>query len=125
MTNATIRSLENKWQAAVKAHDADALDKLLDDDFVATSSSGRKASKARVLRELREDKNVYGSVHVRGTAVNMIRPGMAVISGTLVERGTKEDGQRFNSSRQFRDTWKERKTGWQCLASEVTPLPKR
>jgi outer membrane biosynthesis protein TonB len=125
MTNGTIRAMENKWQSAVKAHDVDALDKLLDDDFVATSASGKKASKSRLLRELREDKNVYRSAQIRGTSVRIVRPGVAEITGTITESGTKENGERFNNTRRFRDTWKERDGRWVATASEVTAVPKR
>jgi ketosteroid isomerase-like protein len=124
-TNATIRSMENKWQAAVKAHDVDALDKMLDDNFVATSASGKRASKERLLSELRKDKNTYRTAHVRGTSVRMLRPGVAVITGTLTESGTKENGERFHNSRRFTDTWKERDGRWVCTASEVTAIPER
>ena len=120
-----LRALENKWQAAIKNHDVETLEKLLDDDFVATSSAGKTASKARLLRELRNDKSVYRSTRARGMSVRTVRPGVAVVTGIATETGTKENGQKFAASRRFTDTWKQRDGDWKCVASEVKQLPKR
>ena len=125
-TKRTIRSLENRWQEAIKAHDVEALEKLLADDFVATSLTGQAGTKTRLLRELRNDKNVYRSARVQRMTVRAVRPGVAVVTGIATEAGTKENGQRFSSARRFTDTWKQRNDGrWECVSSEVRRLPKR
>lgn len=120
----TIRALERQWLAAIKNHDADALEKLLDDDFVATSSTGRVGSKERMLRELRNDKNKYRSLGMRDLEVEMKRPDLAVISGVATETGTKENGEKFANSHRFTDTWRRRGGVWKCISSkaeEVSP----
>ena len=114
--------MENRWQAAIKAHDEDALARLLDDDFVATSISGKRGSKARVLRELRNDKNVYRSATVRGLSIRLTRPGTAVATGIATETGTTPAGQKFKAARRFTNTWKERDGVWKCVSSEAKPL---
>ncbi len=125
ITNATLRSLENKWQDAVKDHDADALDKLLSDNFVATSVNGQSGSKERILRAIRNDKNVYRSARARKMTIKMKRPGVAVVTGTAVQSGTKESGEKFSSTIQFTDTWKLRNGEWVCIASEATKAAKK
>ncbi len=77
-----------------------------------------------MLRELKSDKNVYRSVGARDLSIRMTRPGVAVVTGTAKETGTKEDGQKFISARRFKDTWKEHDGVWKCTSSEVKPLPK-
>jgi hypothetical protein len=109
----------------VKDHDADALDKLLADGFEATSIGGKTASKARILRNVREDKNVYRSVRAKRMTIRMKRPGVAVVTGTSTQTGTKEDGKKFSSTIQFADTWRLRKGEWICIASEASEVPKR
>lgn len=123
-TKSTLRSLENKWQSAIKNHDVDALDKLLDEDFIGTSASGRKASKARMLRELRNDKNVYRSARTKGMSVRMVRDRVATVTGIATETGTTAEGKKFTASRSFTDTWKLRDGTWKCVSSEVKPVPK-
>ena len=116
--------MENRWQAAIRAHDAEALGKLLDDDFSGTSASGRTASKAKMLRELKEDKSTYRSVRTKEVSVRTVRPGVAVVTGIATESGTKEDGQKFSAARHFTDTWKLRDGTWKCVSSQVRKLPK-
>ena len=120
---ATIRSLESRWQDAIKAHDVDAIDRLLASDFEATSVSGETASKSRFLREIRRDENVYKSTRVRGMSVKDEGPGVAVVTGTAIESGVTKDGKRFKNSRRFTDTWRLRKGKWQCVSSKVTAAP--
>jgi ketosteroid isomerase-like protein len=122
-TAATIRSLETQWQNAIKAHDVDAIDKLLAPDFEATSMTGETGSKSRLLREVRKDENVYKSTRVRGMSVKAESPDVAVVTGTATESGTTKDGKSFKTSRRFTDTWRLRKGKWQCVSSKVTAAP--
>ena len=125
ITNATLRSLENKWQDAVKAHDADALDKLLADNFVATSANGNTGSKERILHGIRNDKNVYDSARAKSMTIKMKRPGVVVVSGVSIQSGTKESGEKFSSKIQFTDTWRLRNGEWVCVASEANKVPEK
>ncbi|MBA2622776.1 MAG: nuclear transport factor 2 family protein [Chthoniobacterales bacterium] len=122
-TAATIRSLENEWQAAIKGHDVAALDRLLADDFSATSSTGREGNKATVLAEMRNDRSVYDSARAQGMKIRSLGPDAAVVTGTATESGTTSDGQRFKTSRRFTDKWERRNGRWQCVASKATRLP--
>jgi ketosteroid isomerase-like protein len=120
---ATIRSLESDWQDAIKAHNVDAIDKLLASDFEATSISGETASKSRFLRELRRDENVYKSTRVRGMTVKDEGPDVVSVTGTATESGTTKDGKTFKNSRRFTDTWRLHKGKWLCVSSKVTAVP--
>jgi ketosteroid isomerase-like protein len=125
-TAATIRSLEKRWQTAVKNHDVNALGRLLADNFSGTSASGGEASKERMLALLRRDQNIYKSTGVHGMSVRNMGATAAVITGTATESGVTADGRKFNVSRRFRDTWKQRGGRWECVASRVTTaVPER
>lgn len=125
ITNANLRSLENKWQSAVKDHDAAVLDKLLSDNFEATSANGSSAGKTRVLNSVRNDKNVYRSARAKSMTIKMQRPGVAVVSGISIQSGTKEEGEKFSSKIQFTDTWRFRDGEWVCIASEASRISKK
>ena len=116
--------MENKWQAAIRAHDVEALDKLLDPDFTGTSAAGKTASKEKILRELKNDKNTYRSARASEMSVRTVRPGVVVVSGIATESGVKEDGKKFTASRSFADTWKLRDGAWKCVSSKVKKSPK-
>ena len=123
--SATVRGLENEWQAAIRNHDVSALSALLAADFVGTSSTGRVGSKETMLSELRKDKNEYKSVEARGMSVRTQGDDIAVVTGVTKETGTTKDGARFSTSLRFTDTWVKRDGEWRCIASQTTELPKR
>ena len=123
--SSTIRRLEKRWQEAIKGHDAEAVDELLADDFVAISATGRQASKARILRDIRNDKNQYRSARVQKMKVRVVDSKTVVVSGIATEAGEKEDGEEFSSARAFTDTWKLRGERWQCVRSQAEALPSR
>lgn len=122
---ATIRSLENRWQRAIIAHDFGTIEELVSDDFVGTSTTGRVGSKSTLLSEMRRDKNTYTSVTAHSMVVRSQGPSVAVATGVSREIGTTPDGRRFTNVRRFTDTWTLRDRKWQCVASSVTELPKR
>ncbi len=117
---ATLRSLENRWEGAVKNHDFEALQELLGPGFVATTVDGREASRSRVLALVRRDKNEYRSAKAQGMQVKSIGKGVSVITGVSTERGVAPGGKKFTVSRDFSDTWKLRDRRWRCIGSRVT-----
>ena len=124
-TAATLRSLEKRWANAIKNHDVQALDALLADNFSGTSRTGGEASKQRMLALLRRDKNVYKSARVHGMSVRNLGPAAAVVTGIATEAGVTDDGRKFQVSRRFTDTWRQRNGRWQCVASRVTDASAR
>lgn len=121
-TAATIRTWERRWESAIKSHNADAVDKLLANDFTAVSANGRGSTRARLLRDIRNDQNVYKSAQVRDMIVRSHGPDIAVVTGTATEKGTTEKGEEFVSSRRFNDTWRQRKGKWECIASKAVKV---
>jgi ketosteroid isomerase-like protein len=117
--------LEKRWANAIKNHDVQALDALLADNFSGTSRTGGEASKQRMLALLRRDKNVYKSARVHGMSVRNLGPAAAVVTGIATEAGVTDDGRKFQVSRRFTDTWRQRNGRWQCVASRVTDASAR
>ncbi|HEY0368897.1 MAG TPA: nuclear transport factor 2 family protein [Chthoniobacterales bacterium] len=119
VTAATIRSLENRWEAAVKDHDENAVRDLLAPNFEATSANGKQATRARVVALVRRDKNVYRSARAHGMHVRSVDPQTAVVTGTSTESGLTADGKKFTVSRSFTDTWKQHDGRWRCTSSQI------
>jgi ketosteroid isomerase-like protein len=57
------------------------------------------------------------SVHTYG-------PNVAVVIGTSREKGTGKDGQAFDRTYRFTDSWMDRNGQWQCVASQVMLVKK-
>src|SRR5215510_8112205 len=56
---AIVAALDTEYQSAVKRNDAAAMDRILADDFILVSSSGKVHDKAELLREARSGETVY------------------------------------------------------------------
>lgn len=119
-----LKALENQWQAAIMKGDANAIGKLVADDFVGTSSTGKVGSRSTLLAAVRRDKNTYKSATARSMSVRSLGPDVAVVTGVATEVGTTPDGKNFRVSRRFTDTWRERNGKWQCVASQATAISK-
>ena len=59
---AQIQAAENAWISAIKAHDAAALDRVLNDDLLYVHSGGVIDSKAQYIAKVTSGKQVYKSV---------------------------------------------------------------
>lgn len=73
-----------------------------------------------MLALLRRDKNVYRSAKAHSMTVKNADLKTAIVTGTSTEAGVTEGGKNFKVSREFRDTWKQRKDRWVCVESRVT-----
>jgi len=120
---AVVTALDTEYQAAVKANDVATMDRLLADDFVLRTGSGKSYSKADLLNEARSGDYVYEhqedteqSVHVWGDT--------AVVTAKLWEKGTNK-GKPFDYTVWFSDTYVRTPTGWRYVFGQSSlPLPK-
>lgn len=120
---AVVAALDTEYQAAVKANDVATMDRLLADDFVLRTGSGKSYSKADLLNGTRSGDYVYEhqedteqSVHVWGDT--------AVVTAKLWEKGTNK-GKPFDYTVWFSDTYVRTPTGWRYVFGQSSlPLPK-
>jgi ketosteroid isomerase-like protein len=118
-----VAALDTEYQAAVKANDVATMDRLLADDFLLRTGSGKSYSKGDLLNEARSGDYVYEhqedteqSVHVWG--------GAAVVTAKLWEKGTNK-GKPFDYTVWFSDTYVRTATGWRYVFGQSSlPLPK-
>jgi ketosteroid isomerase-like protein len=116
---ATIRDIENKWEASVKNHDPSVAQAYLADDFRGVSSKGVLMTKANLLSELKKDTDVYSSTKNGKVDVRVFGGQFAVATGTSTEAGKAKDGQAFKRSFRWTDVWVLRNDRWQCVASQA------
>jgi ketosteroid isomerase-like protein len=116
---ATIREIEEKWEASVKNHDPSIAQAYLADDFRGVSSKGKLMSKANLLAELKKDTDTYSSTKNGKVEVRVFAGQFAVATGTSTEAGKSKDGQEFKRTFRWTDAWVLRKDKWQCVASQA------
>jgi ketosteroid isomerase-like protein len=116
---ATIREIEDKWEASVMTHDPSIAQAYLADDFRGVSSKGKVMSKSNLLSEIKKDTDTYESTKNGKVDVRVFGGQFAVATGTSTEVGKAKDGQAFKRTFRWTDVWVVRKDKWQCVASQA------
>jgi ketosteroid isomerase-like protein len=120
-----IKNLESNWEAALLTHDTSAIEKMVADDFIGTSSSGKTGNKSTLLAEAKGDTNTYSSAVSSDMTVRTFGPNVAVVTGVAKESGKTKSGKAFSHTYRFTDTWVERNGQWQCVAAQAMAMPKK
>jgi len=118
----TVAELDSQYQAAVKKNDAATMDRLLADDFVLVTGSGKAHTKADLLNDARSGHVVYE--HQEDTAQTVrVWGNTAVVTAKLWEKGT-DNGKPFDYTVWFSDTYVRTPTGWRYVFGQSSlPLP--
>ena len=116
---ATIRDIEDKWEASVMHHDPSVPQAYLADDFRGVSSKGKVMNKSNLLSEIKKDTDVYSVTKNGKVDVRVFGGQFAVATGTSTEEGKDKGGQTFKRSFRWTDVWVLRKDKWQCVASQA------
>jgi ketosteroid isomerase-like protein len=117
-----VAALDTKYQAAVKAHDAATMDRILADDFVLVTGRGVVHGKADLLEEARATDVVYE--HQEDTQQTVRLWGSTgVVTALLWVKGT-DKGKPFDYKLWFSDTYVKTPGGWRYVFGQASlPLP--
>ena len=119
---ATIRDIEEKWEASIMRHDPSVAQAYLADDFRGISSRGKVMTKANLLSEIKKDTDTYTSAKNDKVDVRVFGGQFAVATGISTEVGKSKDGRDFKRSFRWTDAWVLRNGKWQCVASQAMAL---
>lgn len=117
-----VIAFENLWNQIQVNHDADAMDKMLDSDFVLTDYDGTVMSKNQFLESIRDRSN---QLTVEGSEdMKLHRHGdTLIVTGATHEKGTL-NGRPYQHKGRFTDTWIRQNGTWICIASQLALLSK-
>ena len=115
---ATLRDIEDKWEASIALHDPSVAQAYLADDYRGVSSKGQIMNKASLVAEIKKDTDTYTSVKNGKMDVRVYDGRFAVVMGTSTEIGKEKDGKPFKRSFRWTDAWVDRNGKWQCIASQ-------
>ena len=114
----TVAALDTEYQAAVKKNDAATMDRILADDFVLVTASGKIYTKADLLNEARGGRTAYE--HQEDTMQTVrVWGDTAVVTAKLWESGTN-DGKPFDHVLWFSDTYVRMSNGWRYVFAQST-----
>ena len=110
-------ALENAWNQAQLHRDGQALNALVDDQFVYTDWDGTVMNKARFLADIK-DPSVEMTLVVNDDVEVYLHPGAAIVTGHYHAKG-KAEGRPFDHHGRFTDTWIRSGSQWVCVASHT------
>lgn len=117
-----VAALDVAYQAAVKRNDADAMAKILADDFVLILGKGTTYSKSDLLETARAKKIIYEQQDELQQVVR-VWGDTAVVTALLWLKGTNE-GKPFDRKLWFSDVYLRTPEGWRYVFGQASlPLP--
>jgi len=122
---ATVAALDTQFQAAVKANDADTIDRILADDHVLVTGRGHTFNKADALSEARQKQTIYEhQEEEEGTQKVRVWGDTAVVTALLWIKGVR-DGKPIDYRLWFSDVYVRTPKGWKYAFGQASlPLPK-
>ena len=118
---ADLLSASKEYDEAQLTNDGAALERLLGDDLLLISGSGKVQSKAEFIR----DSTAPGFKLEPFTILEPVHKVMgntAILGGVVTLKGTDE-GKPFAQRLRFSDFWQKRNGRWQVVYVQVTRLP--
>lgn len=118
-----VAALDTEYQMAVKNNDAATMDRILADDFVLVTGSGKSYTKTDLLEEARSKKSVYERQDETTQTVR-VWGDTAVVTALLWIKGLEND-KGFEYKLWFSDTYVRTPKGWKYVFGQASlPLPK-
>jgi ketosteroid isomerase-like protein len=114
----TLQAMERTWLNAEKNHDAATFDKLVADDWIATTPDGKRQTKAERAAEIIAsdiDSATLGEMKVR------VFGDTAVVTGTDDEI-TMKDGKKSTDHYVWTDVFVKRNGKWLAVASQTAQI---
>lgn len=116
-----VAALDKEYQAAVKINNGDAITRILADDFVLVTGSGKTYTKADMIEDARRG-DIYQQNDEEVQTVR-VWGDTAVVTAKLWEKGTS-NGKSFDNKFWFSDTYVRTPAGWKYVFGQSSlPLP--
>lgn len=118
----TVAALDTEYQAAVKSGDAATMNRILADNFVVVTGSGKVYTKADLLGMARTRSVQYEHQEDSNQTVR-VWGDTAVVTAELWAKGA-DQGKSFDFHTWFSDTYVRTAGGWQYVHGQASlPLP--
>jgi ketosteroid isomerase-like protein len=118
-----VANLDQQFQAAVKANDAAAMDKILADDFILVTGAGKVFNKQESLQEARSRSSIYEHQEDTDRTVR-VWGDTAVVTAKLWIKGVR-DSKPIDYTLWFSDTYVRTPAGWRYVFGQASlPLLK-
>lgn len=120
---ADLAEAARAFDAAQVAGDAEAMRRLVADDYLLINSHGQSETKADLIRDYTTPGFRLDPFTVEGRVVQLW-PNGAVLGGVVTLTGA-EKGMRYAARLRFADVWARRDGRWQLVYTQASPAPDR
>jgi ketosteroid isomerase-like protein len=115
-----VAALDTQYQEAVKRNDAEAMSRILADDFVLVLGTGKSYTREDLLETARSRKIIYEKQDEDpGTQIVRVWNDTAVVTARLWLKGVKE-GEAFDRRLWFSDTYVRTPAGWRYVFGQAS-----
>jgi len=119
---ATVAALDTEYQTAVKANDAETMDRILADDFVLITGRGQTRTRTELIDAAKNKSAIYDKQDELEQVVR-VWGDTAVVTALLWQKGMYQ-GKPFDEKLWFSDTYVRTPAGWRyALGQASIPLP--
>lgn len=115
---ATVAALDTKYQAAVKANDADGMSAILAEDFILVTGRGAVFTRAELLEAARTKSTIYERQEDTLQKVR-VWGNTAVVTALLWEKGTT-GGNAFDKKLWFSNVYVRTAGGWRYVFGQAS-----
>jgi ketosteroid isomerase-like protein len=122
-TEQEIIKLENEWGDALIKHDPGTLDKMLADDYVGTSATGKVFTKAQLLEEVKSSKENIISFVDEEVKVRVYGNAAVITARTTAK--VRVEGKEVTYLGRYTDTWIKLGGQWKCVAGHNSEIPQK
>ena len=119
-TDAQLKDIENRWEAAFQSHDAKVVEEILADNYVLTDEKGKVFNRRGALKRFKKENDTLEKATNSDVVVHPINNDAAVVTGMAHEVGKDKSGKTFDRTFRWTDTFVNHNGKWQCVATQVT-----
>ena len=118
-----VRQLERAWLDAYQKFDAEAMDRIVADDFAITFPNGKMQTKAQLMNMIRRaPPAAAGSSRIFTEETEARVYGSTVILRGRVITEMQKDGQTQREESRYTDVYVQTNGRWQVVASHLSAL---
>ena len=119
-----VRQMIEKYRTTLLKRDASALEKIWADDYVFVTASGDVLTKAQRLENIKSGATTLDSIKEEEEIIVRVYQNSAVATSRVAIKG-KYSGQPVSGQYRSTHVWVKGPTGWQLVANQLTPLPRK
>lgn len=119
-----VRQLERAWLDAYEKFDAEAMERIVADDFMITFPNGKMQTKPQLMNMIRRPRPPSASPKRFFTEDVQARVygDVVILRGRVIEESQK-DGQPQREESRYTDVYLQTNGRWQVVASHLSALP--